>query len=55
MRLNGEIMSKNQEATIKISSHTLTDLRIMKAEGGFKSYDALLKILISTVEGKNEN
>ena len=36
-------MSANQEATIKISKHTLHDLRILKAEGGFKSYDALIR------------
>ena len=36
-------MAKNQEATIKISKHTLHELRILKAEGNFKTYDAVIK------------
>jgi Arc/MetJ-type ribon-helix-helix transcriptional regulator len=39
-------MTKNQEATIKISKHTLHDLRILKAEGSFKSYDSLIQEVV---------
>jgi len=47
-------MSGNQEATIKISKLTHHQLRILKAEGNFKSYDALIKEVCSQWLGKNE-
>lgn len=50
----GEKMSGNQEATIKISKLTHHQLRILKAEGNFKSYDALIKEVCSQWLGKNE-
>ena len=50
----GEKMSANQEATIKISKLTHHQLRILKAEGNFKSYDALIKEVCSQWLGKDE-
>lgn len=42
-------MSKNQESTIKISKGTLHDLKILKAEGDFKSYDSLIRLLVENL------
>lgn len=39
----GDSMTVNQEATIKISKHTHHQLKILKAEGNFKSYDSLIQ------------
>lgn len=44
-----DLMSKNQEATLKISNHTLHEMKIMKAEGNFKNYDSLIHHLIQMV------
>ena len=47
-------MSANQEATIKISKLTHHQLRILKAEGNFKSYDALIQEVCRQWLGTND-
>lgn len=47
-------MTVNQEATIKISKHTHHQLKILKAEGNFKSYDSLIQEVCRQWLGKND-
>lgn len=50
----GDSMTVNQEATIKISKHTHHQLKILKAEGNFKSYDSLIQEVCRQWLGKDD-
>ena len=50
----GDFMTVNQEATIKISKHTHHQLKILKAEGNFKSYDSLIQEVCRQWLGKDD-
>lgn len=50
----GDYMTVNQEATIKISKHTHHQLKILKAEGNFKSYDSLIQEVCRQWLDKND-
>lgn len=51
----GDNMTVNQEATIKISKHTHHQLKILKAEGNFKSYDSLIQEVCRQWLGKKND